>query len=187
MNELKISKEWSMPNSETFKMKPVRDFILKKTIKLPKNAVIIDPYARNKPMAEYFTDFKYITNDLDETCPTDYHLDSQEFLETFEDNSVDFILFDPPYSSRQLSESYTKLEKSVTFQDTQSSFWAKQKQEIARILKPTGACITFGWNSGGIGKSLDFEQKEILLVAHGGWHNDTICTYEEKTEKNTLF
>ena len=40
--------------------------------------------------------------------------------------------------------------------------------------------ITFGWNSGGIGKKYGFEIKKILLVAHGGWHNDTICTLEIK-------
>ena len=40
--------------------------------------------------------------------------------------------------------------------------------------------LSFGWNSGGIGKSLGFEIIEILLVAHGGAHNDTICTVERK-------
>ena len=25
-----------------------------------------------------------------------------------------------------------------------------------------------------------FEIERILLVAHGGWHNDTICTVERK-------
>lgn len=40
--------------------------------------------------------------------------------------------------------------------------------------------ITCAWNSGGIGAGLGFEQQEILLVAHGGWHNDTIVTVEKK-------
>ena len=26
-----------------------------------------------------------------------------------------------------------------------------------------------------------FEIERVLLVAHGGWHNDTICTIERKT------
>ena len=37
------------------------------------------------------------------------------------------------------------------------------------------------WSSGGIGKKYDFAIKKILLVPHGGWHNDTICTVEIKT------
>ena len=40
--------------------------------------------------------------------------------------------------------------------------------------------ITCSWNSGGIGKKHGFEMEEILLVAHGGWHNDTIVVVERK-------
>lgn len=70
--------------------------------------------------------------------------------------------------------------KTVNMQTTQSSYWAKQKEEIARIVKPGGIVITCGWNSGGIGKKHGFEIQEILLVPHGGWHNDTIVTVEKK-------
>lgn len=38
----------------------------------------------------------------------------------------------------------------------------------------------FGWNSGGIGKKYGFEIEKIILIAHGGWHNDTIITIEKK-------
>ena len=55
-------------------------------------------------------------------------------------------------------------------------------KEISRILKIGGKVITFGWNSGGIGTSYGFSKTKILLVPHGGWHNDTICTVEIKTE-----
>ena len=50
------------------------------------------------------------------------------------------------------------------------------KNEITRILKPNGIVISFGWNSGGIGKVNGFNIIEILMIAHGGNHNDTICT-----------
>lgn len=90
------------------------------------------------------------------------------------------VLYDPPYSSRQLTECYRKLELSVSADMTRSDYWTKQRNEIARIMKPFGICLSFGWNSGGIGKSLGFEQVEIMLVAHGGWHNDTIVTVERK-------
>ena len=32
---------------------------------------------------------------------------------------------------------------------------------------------------GGIGKNNGFKIVEILLVPHGGWHNDTIVTVEK--------
>ena len=59
------------------------------------------------------------------------------------------------------------------------------KKEIARITKPNSIVITFGWNTNGIGKTKGFEIIEILLVAHGGSHNDTICVVERKL--STLF
>ena len=70
------------------------------------------------------------------------------------------------------------MDKSVNMQTTQSSYWSKQKNEIARIVKPSGMVITFGWNTGGIGVKNGFDVKRILLVHHGGWHNDTLCTVE---------
>jgi hypothetical protein len=36
--------------------------------------------------------------------------------------------------------------------------------------------LSFGWNSAGMGDF--FEPVELLLVAHGGAHNDTICVAE---------
>lgn len=73
-----------------------------------------------------------------------------------------------------------KFGMTVDMTTTQASYWSKQKEQIARIVKPNGVVISFGWNSGGIGKKYGFEIEEILLVAHGGWHNDTIVTVERK-------
>ena len=50
------------------------------------------------------------------------------------------------------------------------------------MVKKDGIVITCGWNSGGIGKKYGFEIIEILLVPHGGWHNDTIITVEKKVK-----
>lgn len=36
---------------------------------------------------------------------------------------------------------------------------------------------------GGIGIKYGFEIQEILLVPHGGWHNDTIVVVEKKINK----
>jgi len=63
---------------------------------------------------------------------------------------------------------------------TQSSFWGNLKKEIARITRDESIVISFGWNSGGIGKTNGFEIIEILLIPHGGAHHDTIITVERK-------
>ena len=54
------------------------------------------------------------------------------------------------------------------------------KKNIDLVLKKDSKVISFGWNSNGIGKENGFMQIEILIVAHGGNHNDTICVVENK-------
>lgn len=158
-----------MPNSRTFSIKPIKELIEKYLI----NGVIIDPFANGNKIAN-------ITNDLDTQYNTNYHLDALDFLKLHKDNSTDMCLYDPPFSPRQTSECYKRLDKTVNMQTTQASYWSNQKKEIGRIIKKDGIVITCGWNSGGIGKKYGFEIIEILLVAHGGWHNDTIITVERK-------
>jgi DNA modification methylase len=160
-----------MPNSHTFEIKPIKDLILTEIT----NGLWIDPFANNNKLAK-------ITNDLNPAFDTDYHMDALDFLKMFDDYSVDGILYDPPYSPRQVSECYSNVGYNVTWDTTKASFWGNHKREIARIVKPGGKVITFGWNSGGIGMKNGFEIKHILLVPHGGWHNDTICTVELKTK-----
>ena len=160
-----------MPNKHTFDIKPISELIHKYAKQI--NNTIIDPFANKNTIAD-------ITNDLDIQFDTNYHLDALDFLKLFDDNSVGMVLYDPPYSPRQVSECYKALNKTVNMQTTQSSYWGNQKKEISRIVKQDGIVITCGWNSGGIGKSNGFEIIEILLVPHGGWHNDTIITVEKK-------
>ena len=163
-----------MPNSNTFDVQCIRKFIGRfHNI----NQVSIDPFAN-------YNTFATITNDLDPQFKTNFCMDAGDFLKTFKDNSIDLVFFDPPYSSRQVSESYKKLGYSVNMETTQGSYWAKMKDDISRILKKDGICLSFGWNSNGIGKKRGFDIIEILMVAHGGVHNDTICMAERKT---TLF
>lgn len=157
-----------MPNSNTFEIRPIKELIDKYTYGL-----VIDPFANKNKLAN-------ITNDLDEQYDTDYHMDALDFLKKFDDNSVDCVLYDPPYSVRQVSEVYRKLGHSVNMETTQASYWSKQKKEIGRIVNNNGIVISCGWNSGGIGKKYGFEILEILLVPHGGAHNDTIVTVERK-------
>lgn len=100
------------------------------------------------------------------------------------DDSADVVLYDPPYSPRQVKECYEGVGIIVTAEHTKASWRAKHLDEIARILKPGGICLCFGWNSNGVGKKRGFEMIEVLLVAHGGSKNDTICTVEMKGENN---
>lgn len=176
---MKMSRVWSMPNKNTFTIKPIKELIERYIRELKEenpNSIIIDPFANQSKLAD-------ITNDLDNRYDTDYHMDALDFLKIFDDKSIDMVLYDPPFSPRQVAECYKNLGKTVNMETTQSSYWSKHKKEISRIIKKNGIVITCGWNSGGIGKTNGFKIIEILLVPHGGWHNDTIVTVDKKTKQ----
>ena len=113
-----------------------------------------------------------------EPFPYTYREDALKYLSRFKNDSVPGGLFDPPYSPRQLKECYDDIGESL--HDTKSSVWSKWKDEVARIVKPDGLCLSFGWSTQGMGKCRGFKIIEILLVPHGGNHNDTICVVEQK-------
>lgn len=169
-----IERVWAMPNKNTFDIKPINDLIREELT----DGLWIDPFANTNKFAS-------VTNDLNTAYDTDYHVDALDFLKMFADSSVDGVLYDPPYSPRQVSECYNDVGYNVTWDTTKASFWGNHKREISRIVKVGGKVITFGWNSGGIGYKYGFEIQRILLVPHGGWHNDTICTVEVKTHEGS--
>ena len=171
---IKFSRVWAMPDSNTFNIDCISRLIHKY---FSKDIMSVDPFANTSELAK-------ITNDLNPNYDTDYHMDATDFLKTFESNSVDFVFYDPPYSLRQVSEVYKSVGIEVTMETTQSSWRSKHINEISRILKPSGLVICFGWNSAGVGKERGCELLEILLVAHGGSHNDTIVTVERKFTNN---
>tara|TARA_B100000519_G_C14177128_1_gene406779 strand:- start:421 stop:987 length:567 start_codon:yes stop_codon:yes gene_type:complete len=163
-----INRVWAMPNSSTFKIKPIKELLERNVAGWP----WVDPFARESKWA-------CISNDINENFDTMFNRDALEFLQLLPSDYAVGVLFDPPYSLRQLKECYDSIGVCMTQRES-NKFWSDIKKEIARILKPGGVCISFGWNSGGIGKTLGFEIEEILLVPHGGPHNDTICTLERK-------
>ncbi len=168
-----------MPNKQTFAIKPIRDLLLEEI----HTGIVLDPFGYTGTLKEIFrnnTSVTVVDNDLNPEYDTDYHMDAREFLRQFDDGSIDVVVYDPPYSPRQVSECYRGVGKNVTQDDTKTSFWSEAKNEIARVLKKNGKAICFGWTSMGIGLSRGFEMTRILLVPHGGHKNDTICTVEIK-------
>ena len=166
---MNITRKWAMPDSNTFKILPIK-YLIEKYL----HGYSIDPFANTAKLAT-------VTNDLNPEYDTYYHLDALEFLEYFGTESVDFVFYDPPYSLRQVSECYKNVGIEVTQETTRADWNTKHKREIKRILKPSGIVMCFGWNSNGIGSS-DMELIEMLVVAHGGQHNDTLVTVEKKVQ-----
>lgn len=161
---MNVSRAWEMPSKWTFRMKSASGIIARY-----QSGVWADPFAGETSPAQ-------ITNDI-EGRGAMYQMDALEFLSSRGDSSVDGCLFDPPYSVEQCLRRYTPKHNGTA---GRAEYWGKCKDEIGRIVKPNGYCISFGWDSTGIGKNRGFEIVEILLVCHGACHNDTIITVERK-------
>lgn len=170
---MRMSRDWAFPNKNTFEMRPMRELI-GRYLQSPS----VDPFAGISKVAD-------IRNDLDPDCGQESSVSAEDFLRDIDTQSVNTILFDPPYSNRQVSDCYKRLGKTVDLTTTQNSHWEMIKNEFTRILKPHGHVLSFGWTSTQMGKIRGFEIVEVLLVAHGAGRYDTICTVERKLP--TLF
>ena len=169
--EITMARAWAMPNADTFSIPPIRALIARHLT----GGLWLDPFCRRSPFAAVCK-----TNDLNPEMQTDHHLEAADFLSMFAGACADGVLFDPPYSPRQISESYRGVGRTVHASDTSSAFYGDRKRLAARCVRVGGKALCFGWNSGGLGKSNGFRLTEVLIVAHGGAHNDTICTVEIK-------
>lgn len=173
IKNMNIIRTWGMPNSETFTVKPIGNFVNRY---LEKSQISIDPFARNKKLATY-------TNDLNPNTLAEYHLDVYKFLELMVEKNIiaDLIIFDPPYSPTQIKMSY----QSIGLKNENSDFhrvarWSKEKDLVDKILKPNGIFLQFGWNTAGMGLKRNYQIEEIMICCHGAGHNDTICMAERK-------
>lgn len=159
-----------MANKWTFTIKPIKQ-LLDRYVKNGEGW--IDPFAGKHSPAEF-------TNDLNPEMPTTHHMYAEDYCNLMV-GPFNGVLFDPPYSYRQIKECYNSIGLKVYQQDTQSRFYNSVKNAICDKIIPLGYAISFGWNSVGFGKKRGFQLTEILLVSHGGHHNDTIVTVEQKT------
>lgn len=170
---MQFSRHWAMPNHDTFSVKPIGDFVQRY---LADSKVSVDPFARNKRWATH-------TNDLSPDTSAEHHMDAEAFCAMLAERGVkaDLVLFDPPYSPRQISECYKAIGLEVGMKTTQSALlYQRVRDAVAKIVAPGGIVLSFGWNSVGMGKRHGYEQIEIMLCCHGGAHNDTICIAERK-------
>lgn len=165
-----------MPSADTFSIKPIGDFVQRY---LSASSESVDPFARDKRWASH-------TNDLNPATAAEHHMDAEEFCLLLAERGVraDLGLFDPPYSPRQISEVYKSVGREVGTAGTQNgALYRRVRDALDRCITPGGVVLSFGWNSSGMGVKRGYQIEEILLVAHGGGHNDTICVAERKRSR----
>jgi len=166
---VKIIYEWSMPNKETFQMKPIFDFIMKEMVK---HDTILIPFAGWKRFNR--KGITYI--DILPNLPKPYILgDNKIVMQNLikKRKKYSLIISDPPYSLFQAVHTYNN----------------QKMQDISYIrnlyndlIQEGGIIISCGFNSTGMSKKRGFEKKEILIVNCGGSHNDFLILKEKKIQ-----
>lgn len=168
-----FNRVFAMPSADTFSIPPIADFVRRHLLHPS-----IDPFARNSSLAQF-------TNDLDPNTTAAWHLDAHAFCLNGVKGGLQFrtALFDPPYSPRQISEVYKSVGLAVGTRETQNGrLYKSVRDALDLLIAPGGKVLSFGWNSSGMGTKRGYEREEVLLVAHGAAHNDTICVAERKME-----
>ncbi len=172
---MEITRSWSMANSNTFDI-PCVGNLVNKYLQISNTS--IDPFARNKEWATF-------TNDLNENTKAMWHMDALDFLNLMVEMGIkaDLVIFDPPYSPRQIKECYEGVGLKMQQKDAwRTNGWSKEKDIINSMLLPGGVFLYFGWNTCGMGEKRGFSIEKIQIVCHGPGHNDLLCTVERKVE-----
>ncbi len=175
MGEIAFGRVWAMPNKWTFLIKPISEIVSRY---VGDGKGWIDPFSGMNSPAEF-------TNDLNPNMPAKCHMDALGYLLSLCGNGYHNVykglLFDPPYSPRQVKECYDSVGRHMEQDDALLGYKrGLYKEAINMLLQPGCVVISCGWNSVGMGKKMGYEIIEGLLVCHGSDHNDTIVTVEMK-------
>lgn len=166
---MEITRAWGMPSKWTFDVLPIKSLLEKYEV----GEGWIDPFCGLRSPAEF-------RNDLNpENKHAEYNLEAIDFL-NLKDWKIKGALFDPPYSLTQVSKSYNDIGLKFKGKENPTGGFPKVRDRIAQLLPKNGICISFGWNTTGLGKNRSTEIIEIVIVPHGGNRNDTLVTVERK-------
>ncbi len=166
-----------MPNADTTQCLPISDLVSRYA-----SGVVVDPFARNSTWATY-------TNDLNPETAAKCHMDACEFLEMLVRDGVqaDCVIFDPPFSPRQIKECYDNIGKKMNQMDAFRTHWKPERDAINQLVKFNGVVISFGWNTIGMGHGRGYAPEELLVVCHRPGHNDTLVFVERNVAQQAGF
>jgi hypothetical protein len=160
-----------MPNKWTFKIPPIAELL---TRTCGNGRGWADPFAGKSTFAEF-------RNDLNPAHEQPSQKEAADFLAQFTDASLKGVIFDPPYSPTQVRRAYDEMGYRFKGKDDPTGGFRRVRDHIARILPAGAICVSFGWNTVGMGIKRGFAINEILIVSHGGNRNDTLCTVEHRS------
>jgi len=121
-----------------------------------------DPFAANSRFAEW-------RNDLNPKSHAKYHMEAEEFIRTVLPDDLNGIIFDPPYSKRQISECYAGIGLKATQEDTSELFYNRVKRAFEGKVRPGGYCISMGYSTRGVYGWEDVEMLDVVANNDGAY------------------
>ena len=139
------------------------------------DALGCDPFARDCKLANF-------TNDLDEDTIAEEHKPALEFLETFKTDSLEYVIFDPPFSQRQADDKYRGVGFNLYASD--GAIITRCLKESVRIVKPNGYILKFGYNCNTFHYNMELVKLWIVQKTHGSHNNTTIVSLWQNQQKS---
>ena len=157
---MKMGYLFEMPRAFTFDMPKVRQWLDDRLFGQVLNVF------QGKNKLQDTPEYSVVNCDIDQTMVPDFVMDAMTLADQFNPQSFDVAIMDPPYSYHQANVNYNgHLCHKICV----------VKEHLRIIIRKR--IIWFGWS---IPATEDFQKVEILLVGHGGSHNATICTVEDR-------
>jgi hypothetical protein len=121
-------------------------------------------------------------NDFNPTFGAQSQRDALLYLRSFREHMFDGCILDPPRSITEAAAQFREFGRERAEHSVANmGYWARVKDEIARILKPGGKAICFGWSSMGLGLSRGATLEHVRLFPFEDNRNDLIVTVEKIT------
>lgn len=163
------------PRKYTFDTEPIANWVRSVT----QEGMVLNLFAGRNRLYEFSSNIIEHRVDLDPTVNPTFNMDAESFIQYAKKENYKYntIILDPPYNLRKSVEKYGGRYMS-NFQ--------KIKEDILDLLLDSTNVITCGYNSVSMGENRGFSVNDILLISHGGSHNDTVITNEVRDPRKFL-
>ena len=121
-------------------------------------------------------DHEIIRNDIDQDRDADLHVDVCNIADELEPESIDTVVYDPPFSQNQANRSYDGQQVGDD---------ALAKRQFDEILRPGGRVIQFGFSTTCMPMSMGYEREEVAVWNTLGRMNDYLSVVDKKPGEST--
>jgi hypothetical protein len=155
------------PNTWTFQNDAVRKFVQERL-----SGRVLNLFAGKTKLHH---DDEIIRVDLDEERDADHYFDAIEVRDRFGGQSFDTVVLDPPFSVQQSRKRYNGRYRG---------HFTHVKDEVAKVVRPGGRTLTFGYHSRAMGPSRGFNREELAVFDHGGRFRAMLGVVEQRVERD---